>query len=227
MQAEFYSWAYYGKGLSHELRGGGPASVGGKKAKLTALSAVRALSPATARFRMQARCLARTLHRNQPQPAARTGCHAPHPRSAAAHCRPCLTIPRRMQNNLTGVKGIAKELADDEINHVKFLRAALGDAAVPCPKMDVGPAFAAAAAAAVGVDKLTPTFDPYANDLFFLHGAFIFEDVGVTAYNGAVAPVAALLPTRACPASAALLLCCCVHTCLRRCVCDGAERELA
>lgn len=86
----------------------------------------------------------------------------------------------------------AVEIAQDEIAHVAFLRAALGDAAAPCPLMDIGPAFAAAAAAAVGVESLEPTFDPYANDLFFLHGAFIFEDVGVTAYNGAV-PAATLL----------------------------------
>ena len=92
-----------------------------------------------------------------------------------------------------GAAGVAAELADDEIKHVAFLRAALGDAAVPCPKMDIGEAFVAAANAAADT-TLSPPFDPYANDLFFLHGSFIFEDVGVTAYHGAVPAATALLP---------------------------------
>ena len=53
-----------------------------------------------------------------------------------------------------------------------------------CPKVDIGPAFAAAANAAFNT-TLKPAFDPYANPLFFIHGSYIFEDVGVSAYQGA------------------------------------------
>lgn len=82
------------------------------------------------------------------------------------------------------IQAYAEEIALDEETHVKFLRSALGANAVPRPQIDIGPAFAAAANAAFAT-TLSPAFDPYANELFFLHGAFIFEDVGVTAYKGA------------------------------------------
>lgn len=81
------------------------------------------------------------------------------------------------------VREYAEEIANDELAHVKALRAALGSAAVERPVLDLGPAFAAAGNAA-SAGAIT-AFNPYANELFFLHGAFIFEDVGVTAYKGA------------------------------------------
>eukprot|EP00967_Tisochrysis_lutea_P131164 scaffold227728_cov39-Tisochrysis_lutea.AAC.1 len=70
----------------------------------------------------------------------------------------------------------------DEIAHVRLLRRALGSDAVDQPEMDIGAAFEAAADAAVG-STLSPSFSPYANDISFFIGAFIFEDVGVTAYK--------------------------------------------
>ena len=36
LEAEFYSWAAFGHGLNDTLLGGGPGSVGGKKATLVA-----------------------------------------------------------------------------------------------------------------------------------------------------------------------------------------------
>jgi hypothetical protein len=100
------------------------------------------------------------------------------------------TVTAGQKANLSNpaVIAYANEIATDEANHVAYLRNALGSSAVAMPNIDVSAtptsAFSVAAQAA-GVVPAGTAFNPYANDESFLLGAYIFEDVGVTAYNGA------------------------------------------
>ena len=76
-----------------------------------------------------------------------------------------------------------ERIAADEQAHVSYLLAALGSSAVMQPQIDLTTAFTTLATAA-GLITAGQTFNPFASEIDFLIGSYIFEDVGITAYGG-------------------------------------------
>jgi hypothetical protein len=86
---------------------------------------------------------------------------------------------------IPAVAAYAAETAAEEGKHVKFLLGALGaTTAVAQPLINLSTAAWQIVAGAAGVAGAS-TFSPYTTDANFLVGAYVFEDVGVTAYHGA------------------------------------------
>jgi ferritin-like protein len=75
-----------------------------------------------------------------------------------------------------------EEIARNELLHVRFYRRVLGSKAVSRPTIDIAGGFRAAAKAA----GLGDNFDPFASEMNFFLGGMLMEDVGVTAYHGAI-----------------------------------------
>ena len=94
------------------------------------------------------------------------------------------------------IRQFAQTIAADEQAHVRFIKTALtgaqaagvGTGPVAAPLIDVtaAGAFTTLGMAAKFISG-TQTFNPYADEVNFLLGAYVFEDVGVTAYGGAAA----------------------------------------
>ncbi len=81
------------------------------------------------------------------------------------------------------LRAMFEEIAGDERNHVRFLRQSIRSSPlveISRPALDFESSFRTVGEAA----GLGSGFDPFADEASFLLGAFLFEDVGVTAYAG-------------------------------------------
>jgi hypothetical protein len=79
------------------------------------------------------------------------------------------------------IRQFAEELAANELAHVLYYREALGDNAIDRPEIDLAGGFVAVGQAAGFGDN----FNPFTDELNFLLGGMLFEDVGVTGYKAA------------------------------------------
>jgi hypothetical protein len=90
---------------------------------------------------------------------------------------------RRVAFRTAWMREMFAEITEDETNHVRFIRRTISASPlveINRPVIDLQSSFRM-----LGMQAgLGPNFDPFADEESFLLGAFIFEDVGVTAYAG-------------------------------------------
>jgi len=90
---------------------------------------------------------------------------------------------RRVQFRTPWIAEMFAEITEDETNHVRFIRQTISSSPlieINRPVIDLQTSFRVLGSQA----GLGPNFDPFADEESFILGAFIFEDVGVTAYAG-------------------------------------------
>ena len=81
------------------------------------------------------------------------------------------------------IKQIVTKLASDEVGHVNFLRQQLGANAIAEPSINLTTSWTTLALAA-GLIQPGQVFNPFADEISLLAGAYIIEDVCVTALAG-------------------------------------------
>jgi len=90
---------------------------------------------------------------------------------------------RRVQFRTPWIAEMFAEITEDETNHVRFIRQTISSSPlieINRPVIDLQTSFRMLGSQA----GLGPNFDPFADEESYILGAFIFEDVGVTAYAG-------------------------------------------
>lgn len=80
----------------------------------------------------------------------------------------------------------AQQLANDELAHAEFIRELLGSAAIAQPAVDLTDSWTVLAQAA-GLITTEQTFNPFENEVDFMLGAYVLEDVCVTGLTGSAA----------------------------------------
>lgn len=83
------------------------------------------------------------------------------------------------------VRDLVGEIYGNELAHVDFYKKYLGNSAPDKPNTDIRGGMTAAAHAAGLIDE-GEKFDPTESEIHFLLGGMLIEDIGVTAYNGAI-----------------------------------------